>query len=103
MAQKLDSNILKVITKYLDLIRQNQVKFESVWLFGSYAEERADNDSDIDLAVVMPGVKNKFYKELELTKYRRKIDSRIEPHILNSDDINSPLYKEIIRRGIKIA
>ena len=44
---------------------------------------------------------NKFFKELELTKYRRGIDTRIEPHIINAYDLDTPFYEEVTK-GIKI-
>ena len=103
MAAKLSQDILKTINAYLNILRKNRMNFESVWLFGSFAENRGGEDSDIDLAMVMSDVKSKFYKELELTRYRREVDSRIEPHVINADDLDSPFYKEIIKRGIKIA
>lgn len=103
MAAKLSQDILKTINAYLNILRKNRMHFESVWLFGSFAENRAFEDSDIDIAMVMPEVKNKFYKEVELTRYRREVDSRIEPHVINADDLDSPFYEEVIKRGIKIA
>lgn len=102
MAQELNKDILKIINKYLNVLRENHLDFESVWLFGSFADNRAGQDSDIDIAMVMPDVQNKFFKELELTKYRRQVDLRIEPHIINSNDKDSPLYNEVTKRGIKI-
>lgn len=103
MVTKLNQDVLKTINKYLNVLREHHMSFESVWLFGSFADNRAFEDSDIDIAMVMPEVKSKFYKEVELTKYRREVDSRIEPHVINSDDLDSPFYKEIVKRGIKIA
>jgi predicted nucleotidyltransferase len=103
MAEKINPKILKTAGAYVDVLRANHTQFESVWLFGSYASNRADEDSDIDIAVVMPQVRGKFAKELELTRYRRRIDSRIEPHVIDADDLGSSFYKELIRQGIKIA
>ena len=88
MAKELNKDILKKIKAYLNVLNEHHLHFESAWLFGSFAQNRAFEDSDIDIAVVMPEVKNKFFKELELTKYRREIDSRIEPHIINANDLN---------------
>lgn len=102
MAKKLNQDILKKINAYLKVLNEHDLHFESVWLFGSFAEGRAFEDSDIDIAVVMPEVKNKFFKELELTKYRREIDSRIEPHIINAFDFDTPFYKEVIKKGMKV-
>ncbi|MDH4201434.1 MAG: nucleotidyltransferase domain-containing protein [Phycisphaerae bacterium] len=103
MVAKPDQNILKTVGAYVDVLRANQTEFESIWLFGSFAEKRADEDSDIDIALVMPAVKVKFFKEVELTRYRREIDSRIEPHIINAADLESPFYQEVVLRGVKIA
>jgi len=102
MAARLNQDVLKTINAYLNVLRKHQMRFESVWLFGSFADNRASEDSDIDIAMVMPEVKNKFYKEVELTKYRREVDSRIEPHIINTRDLDTPFYEEIMKRGIKI-
>jgi len=101
MAQKLDKEILKKVKAYLHVLDQHLLHYESAWLFGSFAQDRAVEDSDIDIAMVMPEVKNKFFKELELTKYRRGIDTRIEPHIINADDLDTPFYEEVTK-GIKI-
>ena len=101
MAETLDQNILKTIHAYLNVLRSHQMQFESAWLFGSFAENQAFEDSDIDIAMVMPEVENKFFKELELTKYRRGIDTRIEPHIINAYDLDTPFYEEVTK-GIKI-
>lgn len=103
MAAAIDRNILKTINAYVAVLRAHQTPFESIWLFGSFAENRASEDSDIDIAVVMPNVQTKFFKEVELTRYRRQIDSRIEPHVMNAADLDSPFYQEIVTRGIKIA
>jgi len=103
MAQAINADILKSIQAYLEVLRAHRMAFESVWLFGSFAENRAQEDSDIDLAVVMPQVRQKFFKEVELMRFRRNIDSRIEPHVINADDLTAPFYQEVVRRGIQIA
>ena len=102
MAEKIDQKILNTINRYLDILRINNLTYESVWLFGSFAENLGGEDSDIDIAMIMPEVNNKFDKELELTRYRRQVDSRIEPHVLNNDDLDTPFSKEIFEKGIKI-
>ena len=103
MAEEINKDILKKVKAYLNVLAEHDLYYESAWLLGSFAQNRAIEDSDIDIAMVMPDVKNKFFKELELTKYRRKIDSRIEPHILNAYDLETPFYEEVIKNGIKIA
>ena len=102
MAAQLDPNILKAAKAFLDVLRKNKLHFESAWLFGSWANGRFTEDSDIDIALMMKDVSNKFFKEVELTKYRRKIDLRIEPHIIAWEEMDTPFSREIIKTGIKI-
>ena len=91
-----------IARKYIDVLRKNGVQFESAWLFGSLTKSRPSPDSDIDIAVIMPDVVDRFFKEVELVKYRRKIDTRIEPHILTVDESDWPFGREVMRTGIKI-
>lgn len=103
MAVEPDPAIMTIVRKYLQTLRDNNYQFESAWLFGSYANNSFTEDSDIDIALVMDGVEVKFFKELELTKLRRNIDLRIEPHILNKSDLDMPTAREIITTGVKVA
>ncbi len=103
MVAKCDPGIMIIARKYIDVLRKNGIQFESAWLFGSSTKGRSDLDSDIDIALVVPDVMNRFFKEVELTKYRRKIDTRIEPHILAVDESDWPFGREVMRTGIKIA
>ncbi|MHB1627017.1 MAG: nucleotidyltransferase domain-containing protein, partial [Bacilli bacterium] len=41
-------------------------EIEAVWLFGSYAEQRAKDESDIDLAIVSPLFGEDYPKALSL-------------------------------------
>jgi uncharacterized protein len=103
MAAAIDPGVLKTVNAYLQVLRAHMCDFEAVWLFGSFAEDRAAEDSDIDIAVVMPEVKSKFFQELELTRFRRNIDTRIEPHVINAEDLDSPFFEAVMRKGIRIA
>ena len=103
MAPSVDTGLLEVASKYVRVLRENNVRFESAWLFGSFAHSRANEDSDIDIALVMRNVEVKFLKKVELMKYRRGVDSRIEPHVLTMDEMDSPFSLEIMRTGVKVA
>lgn len=102
MAERINKDIINKVKDYLKVLVEHNFSYESAWLFGSFTQNADLEDSDIDIAMVMPEVKEKFFKELELTKLRRNIDYRIEPHILNSDDIDTPFYEEIVSKGIRI-
>ncbi len=103
MVAECDPIVLNVAKKYLTILRRHGVVFESAWLFGSFAENRFHSDSDIDIVVVMRDIVEKFFKEVELMKYRREVDWRIEPHILTGSEVDSPFGREVMKSGIRIA
>ena len=103
MAAELDQSVVDTAKAYVQVLRNHEVPFESAWLFGSHARNVFDEDSDIDIAVVMQDVvEGKFFKELELMRYRRQVDSRIEPHVLSAGELDTPFASEIMRTGVKI-
>lgn len=70
-------------------------------LFGSYAKANHNEDSDIDIAVILEDFSNLSSTRLELMRLRRSIDSRIEPHPFRKKDfeISNPFVHEIIKFG----
>ena len=103
MVAECDTIVLNVAKTYLSVLRRHGVVFESAWLFGSFAENRFHPDSDIDIALVMRDIVDKFFKEVELMKYRREVDWRIEPHVLTAGEVDSPFGREVMKSGIRIA
>jgi predicted nucleotidyltransferase len=63
LAFVIDPEILTIVRRYLDVLREENVHYESVWLFGSWAAGRQRPDSDIDVAVVMRHVESLFDRE----------------------------------------
>ena len=51
--------ITTIIHRFLNLIRKNNISFEYVYLYGSYAKGNPHKDSDIDLAIIIPFYSNK--------------------------------------------
>ncbi|MBE7560662.1 hypothetical protein HS125_17680 [bacterium] len=45
----------------------------------------------------------RFLHEVELVKYRRGIDTRIEPHIYTAEELDSPYGPDIKQRGVRLA
>ena len=103
MAYELDPTVMKSARSYLEALRRDDIRFDSAWLFGSVVNGRFTADSDIDIALVMKDVQDKVLQEVELTKYRRQIDLRIEPHIIMAEQLDTPFSKEILRTGIQLA
>ncbi|MFA5480585.1 MAG: nucleotidyltransferase domain-containing protein [Candidatus Muiribacteriota bacterium] len=103
MAEKINKTIKKIIIEYSKIIK-TLIQYENIYLFGSYAKNTANQDSDIDIAIIVDGnkIKNKFFLEYELMTKRRKIDLRIEPHILLKNELTTPFGNNILSKGIKI-
>lgn len=102
----IESGIADIVSRYIEEILKNY-EVETIILFGSYAKGTNTEDSDIDIAIIFKNLKgNILDEELKLMRLRRKIDTRIEPHIIRIEDyekISNPFVKEIIDTGIKVA
>ena len=97
--------IMESIEKYIEKIRQ-YYEIEAIILFGSYAKGTENEDSDIDIAVISSDFKNIIQDGADLIGFTWKIDTRIEPHPIRTEDyenIATPLVQEIINTGIKVA
>lgn len=101
-----DQLIMEIVQQYVEKICENY-KVEAIILFGSYAKGTNDENSDIDIAIVTDDFENDVIdEELNLMRLRRKIDTRIEPHLIRIDDyrkVSTPFIQEVIDTGIKIA
>lgn len=97
--------IMKSIEKYIEKISQ-YYKIEAIILFGSYAKGTENEDSDIDIAVISSDFKNIIQDGADLIGFTWKIDTRIEPHPIRTEDyenIATPFVQEVINTGIKVA
>ncbi len=70
-------------------------------LIGSYAKGNFNEDSDIDIAVILKDYNNLIDVQLDLMRLRLSIDSRIEPHPFRERDfeITNPVVHEIVKYG----
>ena len=107
MAKKIiNKKIMEIVKQYVEEVCENY-KVEAIIVFGSYAKGTDREDSDIDIAVITDDFKNDIFdEELNLMKLRRKIDVRIEPHLIKVEDykkIATPFIQEVIETGIKVA
>lgn len=69
-------------------------------LYGSYAKGIANEDSDIDIAVICDSIGDDFLeKSHQLFKLRRGIDFRIEPVLLEKENDKSGFCEEILKTG----
>ena len=44
----------KIVKKYINYLKNNKFNVQKAYIFGSYAHGKFNDDSDIDLAIVLP-------------------------------------------------
>lgn len=98
--------IKKIVKSYATELTKHNFKFSAIFLFGSNAKGKANEFSDIDIAVVSDKFKrNRHKNENTLWYLRRNIDSRIEPHAFTVEDFQNkadPMVHEIKTTGIQV-
>ncbi len=98
--------ILNSAKKFVDSVRQDGILVEAAYLFGSWAQDRATEWSDIDLAIVSPAFEGTaFYDRRKMYRAIIAVDTAIETHPFRPEDFNesNPFVREILRTGIRIA
>lgn len=102
MAVRTTEEVQYITKQYYNILLQAGFPVEKILLFGSFANNKQHNNSDIDLAVVLRKFKNdRFTTRLELMRLARDFDEVIEPHpFLSSEfDKSNPFVDEILRTG----
>ena len=94
---------LNIASEYARVVK-SKYDFLRIILFGSYAKGNYNEDSDIDISVILKDYKNLINTQVDLMRLRRKIDSRIEPHPFRERDFNTsnPMVYEILKYGVDI-
>jgi len=99
--------IIKLLEKYVELLKTEGISVNKAFLFGSYSSDTATEESDIDLMIVTSNADadNDFIvgKVWNLT---RKVSTKIEPFLIGLDKFknedSSPLITSIKNKGIEI-
>ena len=106
MGHRKDKRVVyQKIKEYLEVLEKSNIKLWKVYLYGSYAKNTYNNESDIDLAIFLDKDDlDGFDEDAQLMKLRRNVDIRIEPHPFAKSDFDetNPYIKEIIRTGDRI-
>ncbi|GHU65690.1 hypothetical protein AGMMS49983_13820 [Clostridia bacterium] len=103
----LDAKTLnRVVSGYVSDVK-NAMPIDHVYLFGSYAKDTANDDSDIDLCFFSSAFEGKTSIDVlrqlcRLTINYRDVD--IEPHGFPTSELqnDNPFVKEILRTGKEI-
>ena len=95
------NEVIDVVRRYKDLVVSAMGPAE-VYLYGSYGKGTANEDSDIDVAVVVPEVKEDFLKASSLLwSLTWDVNTLIEPVLIDAR-YPSPLYQDILSYGVAI-
>ncbi len=90
------------VKAYKQLLKDH-LRFEDMYLFGSYAKDNYHEDSDIDVAIVVDHIEDDYFSIAPLLwKLRRQIDDRIEPVLIEKEFDDAGFLCEIQKHGIKI-
>lgn len=97
-------NVIDIAFEYARAVKL-KYDYAKIILFGSYAKGNFNEDSDIDIAVVLKDFNNLSEIQLDLMRLRRPIDSRIEPHPFRENEfsISNPIVNEIVKHGKDIS
>ena len=97
------SAVIKIVQDYKKVV-QTIVPNAAIYLYGSYSKGTAHQDSDIDVAVIVPRLmedQNWWATSTSLWGATRKVNTLIEP-VLMEHCHPSPLYEDVMRTGIQI-
>ncbi len=95
---------INIAQQYMQLVYQKYAVKKSM-LFGSFAKGNFNDDSDIDIAIVLTNPTDIIDAQIDMMKLRRSIDLRIEPHpfLLNDFSNLNPVANEIMKYGIELS
>ena len=97
-------NAVKSLKSYLNFLIENKINVKEAYLFGSYAKNTNNQDSDIDVAIIVNKINGDYFTTTPLLwKLRRQIDDRIEPILFEKGNDKSGFIDEIKKFGIEIS
>ena len=94
--------VISLVRKYKELVSQH-LPIKSLYLFGSYSKGDYTEESDIDVAVIVPKEHEETWWEDSSLLWRLtwNVDTTIEP-VLMYEGSDSPLYYDVMKTGIEI-
>ncbi|WPD21115.1 MAG: nucleotidyltransferase domain-containing protein [Candidatus Electrothrix scaldis] len=99
---EIDNTVMSNVVAFLERLKAEGIQVAEAYLFGSQLTGKADEWSDIDVAVVSPQISDdRFEERVRLTQIAFSVDERIEPlpfapETFTSDD---PLVRQILHTG----
>lgn len=100
--------VIEALKKYITLLNEEGISVSKAYLFGSYSNDTASEDSDIDVLIVSDKYdENDDIAAGKIWRLTRKVNTKIEPFLIGvrkfKYDNSSPLINLIKTSGIEIA
>ena len=98
------NDAIKLSKRYIEKVKKNQIEVLEAWIFGSYAKGNYNDDSDIDLALVLPEKILSFDTDVRLMTLRHGDETIIETHTYSQHDFSTitPIIEQIKQFGFQI-
>jgi len=98
------NDAIKLSKTYVEKVKQNRIDVLDAWLFGSYAKGNYTDDSDIDLALVLPENTLSLDTDVKLMALRKDNEIMIETHTYSQHDFstNLPIIEQIKQYGFRL-
>jgi len=101
------TDAINIVRAYLVVLKQAGINIDKAFLYGSYARDEANIDSDIDLLLVSSLFDtDDDYVLAKPWLYTNKVDYRIEPLSIGlkkfTTDDTSPIIELVRQTGIEI-
>lgn len=97
--------IREVITNYLKSLDAHHIRIRKVVLFGSYVTGKANEWSDIDVALVSDDFEENWFKDRNrIRRLTLAVDNRLSPVPYRPESLLAPdpFFKKILETGIAI-
>jgi len=97
--------IRELLSKYIHTLEENHIHVQRAVLFGSYADGRANEWSDIDIALVSDSFDgNRFDDRGKIRKITLSVSSDLSPLPFRPEDfiVENPFVREILENGVRI-
>jgi len=106
MASQDSSEVIRsIVRRYLQVLEENHIRPQRVFLYGSAARGTMRQHSDIDLAVVSEDLSGKRLEDQwRLMELRWSVDLRLEPHPFRPEDFtpDDPEVAESLQTGVEV-
>ena len=98
-------DVISIAKKYSKSVKSRNlpIQIDKAYLFGSFAKGVPNKDSDIDVAFVVSNWTGGYFDTIvPIWGLCKKVDLRIEPHIIDPDEDYAYFLREVQRTGIEL-